>query len=214
MQGSILIVGEADLLKELLCEALKERLGVECAVVQNLYEAAPQSESAAMRLVLLDDSHPNVDEHLRNVRLAASVKHISHIIALYNVRAGCDIEREALQQGVKGFFYPKDSIDLIGRGIKALFGGEIWVPRQVLTRIAVSRADGKHTPSGADAQDVGLTRREMEILSCVAVGWTNDEIASRLSLSSHTVKTHLYRIYKKIHVVSRLQAALWAANRL
>jgi LuxR family transcriptional regulator of csgAB operon len=59
-----------------------------------------------------------------------------------------------------------------------------------------------------------LTSRQTEILAQVAVGASNDEIADRLSVSPHTVKTHLYNIFKKIKVTNRLQAALWAAKHL
>jgi DNA-binding CsgD family transcriptional regulator len=48
----------------------------------------------------------------------------------------------------------------------------------------------------------------------IAVGATNDEIADKLFISPHTVKTHLYRIFKKINVPNRVQAALWAAKNL
>ncbi len=59
-----------------------------------------------------------------------------------------------------------------------------------------------------------LTSRQTEILALVSVGATNDEIADKLYLSPHTVKTHLYNIFKKINVPNRLQAALWAAKNL
>ena len=59
-----------------------------------------------------------------------------------------------------------------------------------------------------------LTPREVEILDVLASGAKNEEIANRLFISPHTVKTHLYNIYKKIHVGDRLQAVLWAAKHL
>ena len=59
-----------------------------------------------------------------------------------------------------------------------------------------------------------LSGREKEVLRFVAVGLGNDEIANKLNLSPHTVKTHLYHIYKKIGVTNRLQATLWAAAYL
>jgi len=60
----------------------------------------------------------------------------------------------------------------------------------------------------------GLTPREMEILAMVAAGAKNEAIADKLCISPHTVKTHVYNIFKKIDVPNRLQAALWAAKNL
>jgi len=66
----------------------------------------------------------------------------------------------------------------------------------------------------SNANETVLTRREMEILTVLASGAKNAEIASKLYISSHTVKTHLYAIYKKINVSNRLQAVLWAGENL
>jgi len=59
-----------------------------------------------------------------------------------------------------------------------------------------------------------LTHREIEILSLVAIGAKNEEIADKLFVSPHTIKTHLYNIYKKLFVSNRLQATLWATKHL
>jgi len=60
----------------------------------------------------------------------------------------------------------------------------------------------------------GLSPREIEILSLITVGATNEEIGDRLCISTNTVKTHVYNIFHKIKVPNRLQAALWAAKNL
>jgi len=59
-----------------------------------------------------------------------------------------------------------------------------------------------------------LTPREKEILTFVASGCTNKTISGILCISPHTVKTHIYKIYRKINTNNRFQAALWAVNYL
>ena len=59
-----------------------------------------------------------------------------------------------------------------------------------------------------------LTAREMTILQMVAAGYSNSKIAEELSISPHTVKTHIYNAYKKIRAPGRLQAALWTIKNL
>ena len=63
-----------------------------------------------------------------------------------------------------------------------------------------------------DAQESNetLTLREQEILSLVAVGATNSEIAARLHISIHTVKTHMRKILAKLHQDRRYEAASFA----
>jgi DNA-binding CsgD family transcriptional regulator len=78
---------------------------------------------------------------------------------------------------------------------------------------ALMRAIGLKAKSGPRAAD-RLTRREVEVLRLVATGLTNAEIARRLFISPKTVEHHLTRIYDKLDVQSRTEAAAFAARRL
>jgi DNA-binding CsgD family transcriptional regulator/ArsR family metal-binding transcriptional regulator len=68
------------------------------------------------------------------------------------------------------------------------------------------------TVTPAAKLDAGLTEREIEVLRLVAEGATNTEIAVILSISPHTVKSHVINIFNKLGVNDRTQAAVWAAR--
>lgn len=73
---------------------------------------------------------------------------------------------------------------------------------------------GGHSRNEPNNQAHLLTRREQEILSQLTSGESNSVIASRLHLSEHTVKNHIYNIFRKIGVKNRLQASNWAKLHL
>ncbi len=63
-----------------------------------------------------------------------------------------------------------------------------------------------------DQDQADLTGREREVLKKIAEGASNKMIADELSISENTVKAHLHKVFKKIHVKDRFQAAIWTAN--
>ena len=58
----------------------------------------------------------------------------------------------------------------------------------------------------------GLTQRQIDVLRLLAKGYANTEIAARLRISPHTVKSHVITIFNKLAVNDRIQAAVWAAR--
>jgi DNA-binding CsgD family transcriptional regulator len=60
----------------------------------------------------------------------------------------------------------------------------------------------------------GLTRRQQDVLACIAEGLGNAEVARRLSMSENTVRIHVSAILRTLNVVNRTQAALWARQQL
>ena len=61
-------------------------------------------------------------------------------------------------------------------------------------------------------RDIGLTERESELLSMLSTGMTNRELGSHLYISENTIKTHLRRLYAKLGVRNRAQAASLAGQ--
>ena len=134
-------------------------------------------------------------------------------VCLFGVARDQDIEITALKLGVRGFFYEQDPMEHILTGFNAVLMGKLWISSEVLTRSMVED-DKKSRAQQADSDHVLLTPREIEILRAIGVGASNTQIAQKLFISPHTVKTHVYNAFKKINITNRFQAAIWVAENL
>ncbi len=110
---------------------------------------------------------------------------------------------------IRGLFYTDAPLETFAKGFTAILNDEVWVPHTVL----MDWMSAAGTIKIARCQGV-LSSREITILQQVASGRSNKEISSRLSISTNTVKAHLYNIYKKLGVSNRVQAAFWASGQL
>lgn len=208
----IIILGPANLQNELLAYVLANELGTNCSAVEDIDTIHEQiNDQAEIRLLLVDCTGRIIKRTLEDLDRNENLVNPSVTVALFCLQHGRGIEQNALRYGVKGFFYQHENLQLMIKGIKALFRGEIWLARDVLAECVANNTKRKAPRIETEA---GLTSRELEILALISIGANNDEIAEKLFISPHTVKTHLYHIFKKINVPSRLQAALWAAKNL
>ncbi len=82
---------------------------------------------------------------------------------------------------------------------------ETVVVREVLVP-AAAPALGPFVPNTASQQSLGITARELEILTLIAGGFSNREIATQLFVSENTVKTHCARVFDKLGAARRTQA--------
>lgn len=206
------IVGPQNLQNQLLAYVLEKETGASCSVSEQLIPEPVQPQASWEKCLLLVDCAGRVIKGALDEMHAGLVGYAGKpTIALFSLQHGRGVEQNALQYGVKGFFYHDDSLALILKGVGALFRGEIWLSREVLAECVVNNSR-KRAP--VVQSQAGLSSREMEILALISTGTNNDDIAEKLFISPHTVKTHLYHIFKKINVPNRLQAALWAAKHL
>jgi DNA-binding CsgD family transcriptional regulator len=135
------------------------------------------------------------------------------VIALFNVNSNISdtIEPTAIERGIGGIFYEELSLETLLKGVQAIINGELWYSRRTVGRYLRQKSARTVVQPNESAP---LTSREKEILHLLIGGNTNTDIADKLNLSIHTVKTHIYNLYKKIDVPNRLQAVLWAAQHL
>jgi len=209
----IYIVGPRRLQNEAMASCLERETGDPCFVHEVLGNVPldEANDNGLQGLVLLDCQGKDEKNVLAELRPYLSQKQAENHIALFNVSRDSGIEKRCIAEGVRGFFYAEDHLEILVKGVRAILDGDWWLSRGVMIKYILEGTDeDRYATKGNEV----LTSRQIQILAQVAVGASNDEIAERLNISSHTVKTHLYNIFKKIRVTNRLQAALWAAKHL
>jgi DNA-binding NarL/FixJ family response regulator len=124
----------------------------------------------------------------------------------------------ALEAGARGYLTKDAPAAEIQRAIRLVCAGEALLDPSVQRRLldrALAGAATVQAPapqaSGAGLPD-GLTQREAEVLREIAAGYSNREIADRLSISEATVKTHVNNIFSKAGLRDRAQAVVYALH--
>jgi DNA-binding NarL/FixJ family response regulator len=169
--------------------------------------------------ILLDLHMPVLDGIAATRRLVA--EHPGVAIVVLTTYADDNSVLDALQAGARSYLTKDADRTDIARALQAAAEGlTVFDPRVRATLLAAAAgsAAASSAPSPAESGAAtraaeppdGLTHREVEILSLIAQGLTNPEIAGRLFLSNHTVKTHINRIFAKTGSRDRVAAIAYA----
>ncbi len=94
------------------------------------------------------------------------------------------------------------------QAIQEVMTDTAWFSRQVTERLAQIRLHGS-----GPAPMIDLTKREREVLTLVAKGINNDQVALELGIATQTVRNYISTIYDKLGVHSRAAAVVWARER-
>jgi two-component system nitrate/nitrite response regulator NarL len=118
---------------------------------------------------------------------------------------------EALQLGARGIVLKKSTTEILFKCISAVMAGQYWVGRDTIADLVhYLRGQLSSFKKETRKPNFGLTERELEIVSAIASGCTNRNIAEEFSISQQTVKHHLTNIFNKTGVSNRLELALFA----
>ncbi len=210
---TIYVVGPCRVNNELLASFLEAKVEAKCVSKGTIVDVIDSigQETDNPKLVLLDCFAKDPERLFLEVESCRRDICNPGLMAVFNLIRGLKIEKELVERGIRGIFYAHDRPDHLKRGVRALLEGETWITREVMSKFIPEAREAKRL--SANEKSV-LSNREIEILGLVAQGSLNVEIAQKLFISRHTVKSHLYNIYKKIEVTNRLEAALWANENL
>ncbi len=203
-QNIVVVVGRRTVQNGFLAEHVGRELGNACEL-RPLHSLADVSVPAGA-LALLDIEGMSVDDI---VRYAESIVRTRRwIVALFNVD---DSQLQSLVfAGIQGIFSRDTSIEQLIKGIRAMLAGEYWLPRRILA----AHYERNALYARITDQASRLTPKESETLDLLVRGNGNEAIARRLGVSPHTVKTHVYNLFRKLGVKNRVQAVNWALRNL
>jgi len=207
--AAVVIVGSQQLQNSLLTNLLASG-GVSRCMTTTVPGVPSDATDAETLLFLVDASTLKPVDALDNIdELPIADQKVR--IAFFNLDSSEEIELLAAHPAMNGVFPSDCPQDQLLKGVQAIINGEVWLPRKVLERYMAKSRTYKRPSNNVAAS---LTEREIEVLRVMATGAKNTEIADRLSLSPHTIKTHIYNIFKKIGASNRLQAVNWAQANL
>jgi len=117
---------------------------------------------------------------------------------------------EAYRLGVRGLLLKEWVLKMVVPCIRKVLAGEIWIEKRAVSRaidVLLQRENGERETAGV------LTPRELQMVRLVALGLRTEEMSSRLAISRGTVKTHLHRVYRKLHLRGRVALTLYAQSK-
>ncbi|MDQ6781701.1 MAG: response regulator transcription factor [Candidatus Eremiobacteraeota bacterium] len=202
-QVRVAVVEEQALFRKALCQVLAkdERFKVvpECvdhSDIQRIANAKPD-------ITLLDVDFQKGDpvDSVKQLREA----HPTGKICLLSMHAQQALLERSLVHGLEGYVIKDIGLMDLSRALLAINSGDFYVdPRlagSMLRRMSERRYKGDPTE---------LSERETDVIQLIAIGLSNKQISEKLFLSEKTVKNHISRIFSKLNVTARTQAAIYA----
>jgi len=117
---------------------------------------------------------------------------------------------ESFRAGASGVFCRAEPLEVLWNCIQSVYEGKIWATNDELTFVVEALVSSTLPRRTAAGNACLLTPREQKVVSLVAEGLTNRQIAGELNLSQHTIKNHLLRMFEKLEVSTRVELVFTA----
>jgi DNA-binding NarL/FixJ family response regulator len=171
--------------------------------VNSITSVAPPSEP--VDIVLFDGFTSMGDEPI-HARELMDIAHARHLV-IYSWNVKRVLVEAVLREGASGFLDKRLGLFELTDALEHIHNG------QQVVRVCPATVSASTTPLPSLRRPSDLTERETEIISLIAQGLSNAEIAQELFLSVNTIKSYIRMAYRKMSVTTRAKAVLWALDR-
>src|SRR5712672_13279 len=208
----ILVVDDHALIREALRGVLKEVKGDAIVLEASSCSQAMQviAEHPSLDLILLDLNLPDRDGFSVLTELGERYPAISVVVLSAQHDRGSVVR--ALDLGALGFIPKSGQREVMLRALQLVFAGGIYIPPEILARDEPSAGQSGKPPvanrPAVSPADLGLTERQLDVLSLMMQGKSNKAICRVLNLAEPTVKNHVTAILKALEVSNRTEAVI------
>jgi DNA-binding NarL/FixJ family response regulator len=212
----ILIVDDHPLFLEGISMVIRQtNSDLEVVDINNGAEALSYLQShPETALALVDLDMPEMDgfeflDQLEQLGLLSPVAILSATTNLYDVK-------RSLELGALGFISKTSDKEEMRKAIASILAGDIYIPaglEQQLEALIERESMGEEDALRLKAKELGITRRQLQVLSLLAQGLSNKKIADELHLTERTVKAHVSALFDTLNVSNRTECVL-EADRL
>ena len=202
----VFILAENRLLREALTRILSKKSDIHVVGASAFSPSVVQQIRAAAPDVLLSDSAAIA---LSELQLVSEVR--GAVPGLKVVMIGMDVDQEiflrAVRDGVVGYVLKDASAMEVASTVRSVASGEAVCPTSLCRALFEQVSKQLTQPTSfVIRHNLGLTRREQQLVQMISRGLTNKEIAAQLNLSEQTVKNHIHRMLRKLGASDRLGA--------
>ena len=174
-------------------------------------EESPELSRNQPDVILLDSGPSNRDSVSAVVTLRESCP-ASRIVMMDLLPVSDDV-REFVNAGVVGFALKDATFEEFVATIRAVAAGQsVLPPRMAESLFSQIAREAARTEQKRAIEDIRMTPRELDVIAIIGEGLSNKEIAQRLNIATHTVKSHVRNVMEKLALHSRLQIAAHVHN--
>lgn len=198
---SVSIIDDNEKLRDSISTFLQGSPGFRCvSAYRNATTALKHLPTDKPDVVLMDINMPGMDGIECVVRLKAQMPELQ--IVMFTVYEDTDRIFKALSAGANGYLLKRAAPTQLLEAIRDVHGGGSAMSSSIARKVVASFQQ----TAPLAPPEVHLSPREHEVLDCLAKGMTYKAIADTLEISIETIRTHLKRVYQKLHVQSRTEA--------
>lgn len=204
----VLLAEDQTLVRDGLCALLEMQGDFRVTAVANGAEAVAEAQKALPDIAVLDIRMPVMDGVVCTRKLRERYPQLP--ILILTTFDDQRLVAESLDAGANAYLLKDIHPDDLADAIRLLRRGETLIPGDLARRLLADDAASQPTAASSQTPPAAeqLTTRQQEVLTLIADGLTNREIAKRLYLSEGTVKNIVSEIYARLNVRDRVQAVL------